>query len=747
MKTLDLFSGIGGLAYAFEHQGFETAAFAEIDPFASRVLAHHWPDVPNLGDVKQITGVDIEARFGAIDVVCGGFPCFPAGTLIWTPDGVQPIEEIVVGDEVLTHQLRYRRVTKTMSRTDAPTLQVKVFGAPPIETTAEHPFWVRRHYRAWNNDKRSYERRFHAPKWVEAGDLQYWDMVATPICAPVVSPFPDWCDGTLLSDPHFWYLIGRWLGDGWLVTHKRKSEIARGSRGSRVNSQVWKVIICCSHAEEVELAEKIQLAGFHATMSRERTGVKFHISSKFLVQALGPFGRGAAGKRIPHFTMGLPRASRVALLAGYRDSDGSECPHERWEASTISPKLALGVSILSRSVSGVLPSMHYSDRRRASVIEGRLVNTNPIFTVGVSTWNKFAVKGNDGWFWTPVRRVGHGRVAERVYNLSVDEDESYVANAIAVHNCTSISAAGKGEGLGSAHAPTPTSGLWYELLRIVREVRPRWALVENVPALRTRGSDVVLAGLEDAGYAGWPTVVGAWAVDAPHRRDRVWILAVRRDVADACGHALRELEQRSAAPRWGDPVGERGEAAENCGQALARGSGEDDVGNGDGHERFRVRNPGSAERVEEALGPDPDRRSGPWLDRAWPARPGECQYGWEPARVVGDPDFSNSYGWHTAGLEEQARLEAGSQDRASVGKTSELTVGGDPDGLPDGLARRPRLGVRPGTRRREQLKAIGNSVVPHVVEPYAAYIAAMENLIDAARARVNDSQQPTEEEQ
>jgi DNA (cytosine-5)-methyltransferase 1 len=71
-QVLDLFSGIGGFALAFEAAGFETAAFAEIEPYPCKVLAQHWPEVPNLGDVRGINGADYR---GAVDVVCGGFPC------------------------------------------------------------------------------------------------------------------------------------------------------------------------------------------------------------------------------------------------------------------------------------------------------------------------------------------------------------------------------------------------------------------------------------------------------------------------------------------------------------------------------------------------------------------------------------------------------------------------------------------------------------------------------------------------
>ena len=68
---LDLFSGIGGFALACRWAGVETVGFAEIDDYASRVLAKNFPGVPNYGDVRNVPGS------AAAWLVTGGFPCQP----------------------------------------------------------------------------------------------------------------------------------------------------------------------------------------------------------------------------------------------------------------------------------------------------------------------------------------------------------------------------------------------------------------------------------------------------------------------------------------------------------------------------------------------------------------------------------------------------------------------------------------------------------------------------------------------
>jgi DNA (cytosine-5)-methyltransferase 1 len=75
LRVLDLFSGIGGFSLGLERTGgFETVAFCEIDPFRRRVLAKHWPGVPCFEDIRSL-GAEQIARLGAVDAICGGFPC------------------------------------------------------------------------------------------------------------------------------------------------------------------------------------------------------------------------------------------------------------------------------------------------------------------------------------------------------------------------------------------------------------------------------------------------------------------------------------------------------------------------------------------------------------------------------------------------------------------------------------------------------------------------------------------------
>lgn len=131
--------------------------------------------------------------------------------------------------------------------------------------------------------------------------------------------------------------------------------------------------------------------------------------------------------------------------------------------------------------------------------------------------------------------------------------------------CQDISNAGKRAGIEGER-----SGLWKEFIRIIREVRPKYALVENVAALTQRGLYAVLADLSESGYDAEWNIVSAASVGAPHLRERIFIVAYAtggrqqqcqsqsqekddscqegNDVADTAIQGLERFNERQSAP-------------------------------------------------------------------------------------------------------------------------------------------------------------------------------------------------------
>lgn len=281
--------------------------------------------------------------------------------------------------------------------------------------------------------------------------------------------------------------------------------------------------------------------------------------------------------------------------------------------------------------------------------------------------------------------------------------------------CQQISAAGKGEGVGTEGAPTDRSGLWWEMRRLIREIRPAWVFAENVPTLRTRGADSVIASLEQEGYTVWASVVGAWAVGAPHKRDRIWLIG-RRGVRHANpnserggregGDALhrdkrtRKTGRESLSPisLWGDDSSiSHSQSASEDGLAYSFGSGLERLGAFAGSSQI------TEPRYDGSVS-------------CWPARPGQQQYEWEEPRL--------------ATLEYLSRSVESEMGGAAYGLSDELlqyicsVTGWD-----DARSRQwwEKNKVRVVSRwRREVLRALGNSVVPQVVEVMGRGILEME---------------------
>jgi len=115
--------------------------------------------------------------------------------------------------------------------------------------------------------------------------------------------------------------------------------------------------------------------------------------------------------------------------------------------------------------------------------------------------------------------------------------------------CQPFSVAGKRKGAADERA------LWPEMLRVIDGAKPAWLIGENVAGIVTMELDNILSDLEGIGYAAWPLVIPACAVDARHRRDRVWIVAHR---------ASERLEGKQRAQHEG-----RGNGLANQGEDVA----------------------------------------------------------------------------------------------------------------------------------------------------------------------------------
>jgi len=144
----------------------------------------------------------------------------------------------------------------------------------------------------------------------------------------------------------------------------------------------------------------------------------------------------------------------------------------------------------------------------------------------------------------------------RTFRIDNPECESYIrwlrsiADDLAVSGgfpCQDISPCGRGRGITGEK-----SGLWFEMARVVGEIRPAFTFVENSPMLTARGLEEVLASLAEMGYDARWCVLGAGHFNYPIKRDRLWILGMR-DVRNVKRHeSVQQKKRDHSFDLWGE---------------------------------------------------------------------------------------------------------------------------------------------------------------------------------------------------
>lgn len=510
---------------------FVRVGWAEFDPqskkpideqpavIANRALFHDGSR--NYGDITSIMWQDVPD----FDLFTYSFPCFPAGTLVLTHDGYKVIEEVIDGDLVLTHTNNFQKVNHTMQRSySGNVVHLRGMCFDDVYCTENHPFLTRKRYRYGHKCIRCFTK----PEWVHAKDLTRDCFIGYAVNTK--SEIPKW-DGSidnrwghskkvnnlrhLLEKTDFWYLMGRYVGDGWRRTSKT---------GSRI-------VICCSDRNKKSLVDAISACGLNYSEAKERTVYKFHICMNELYDFVGRFGYMAYGKRIDGETMNLPVHLLESFLKGYVDSDGCKIG-KFYKTTSISKELCYGVAQCVAKVYHRPFSLYRTARKPKTIIEGREVNQRDSYSLvwKLSTDTQDKAFYEDGYIWFPINSIETKEDVCQVYNLSVDVDESYTANGCIVHNCTDISNAGRQAGLEKGSG-TRSSLLW-ECERAIEIKRPKYLLMENVKALLSKKFKPYWAAwteiLEGYGYKTFTEILNAKDFGVAQNRERVFGVSILR---------------------------------------------------------------------------------------------------------------------------------------------------------------------------------------------------------------------------
>lgn len=388
--------------------------------------------------------------------------CFSAGTLVRTNSGHVPIEDVRVGDLVLTDRGLLRTVTKTMRRAADDVLRIAASGLPSIDTTSNHPFLVvrkeevrtckgsangtrLRHSPTPENTivcRRCNAALHYLPMWIEAGNIHVGDYLAVPALLS-----PTLLDVTLSRAR----VLGYYLGDGYII----KQRSGKKKDGAYKDMGVGFSVGTSEQAHLQRLLDTLVAADVANPPSVyeagcDRKAVMVNVYDQGIVQWLQTHaGRTSHGKRLGEEIFCWSREAKFELVGGYIDTDGSFDARGHVRIASVNRGLLLDVQRLLLQ-EGVIATVCFGGTNvsgfgagtktwylvlagaQAQKLLGRSVKIRQLDVAHESAQSFFW----EGYWLTPVKAIEALEGEAEVFNLSVDEHETYVAEGRIVHNCS-----------------------------------------------------------------------------------------------------------------------------------------------------------------------------------------------------------------------------------------------------------------------------------------------------------------------
>lgn len=485
MKVFTAFSGYDSQCMALDRLGidYELIAWSEIDKYAIQAHNAVYPQYAdrNYGDICKIDWENVPD----FDLFTYSFPCGLAGTKVKTIQGYKNIEDVVVGDKVLTHNNRYCEVIRTMSRICPDYYNINAIGCK-LKLTAEHPLYV---------------LRDGVEQWVKVKDLQKTDKLS--YCIPQGDVTLD------ISDKKLWFL-GRYVADGFINKHLYNS-----------------VLFAICNKKEPEFLANVPCEFKDKFRKFQKSCIEYRIADKDFHDLCMEFGNGAINKHIPEWLFSANLNQIEHFLNGYFSGDG----HVRYRSgnkvqmfTTVSKDLFLGLQLLILKCYGKVCSLSIRHDNRKTTFNDTY---NGQISFSVSAYQKII---NDKIF-VSIKSIEKVENKVQVYNLEVRKDNSYTCDNVNTHNCTDISSAGQQKGLTEGSG-TRSSLLW-ECRKAIEIKRPKYLLMENVKALTSEKFlpylQKWLLFLESMGYSNFTKVLNSKDYGVPQNRERVFCVSILGD--------------------------------------------------------------------------------------------------------------------------------------------------------------------------------------------------------------------------
>lgn len=360
--------------------------------------------------------------------------CLPAGEQIFTINNFKNIEDVEVGDEVLTHDGSFCKVTSLMKNDfNGKMVTIDAYGYhKDVNCTYNHPVYIVRN----NKD----------PVWMDAEDVKVGDYLVFPrynqekdVETFDLSGYDHSSSGHAKKifekrrwdkvnvDDDLMTLIGWYLAEGWFFHNH--FELILGY-------------------DEIYVDEVILLLNrykFDYSITRDKEGgvTKVSVFHKQMALFLKEhFGNGSKNKTIPEWILKLPCNKLQSLLNAYAKGDGNPVKNRDGNFSCTSISLSLFSKLkLICSKLGYFASISKSAEAGFDYIQGRKVTVQDKYQLRYSTnKNKDLTERvliTDKHFLLKVKKIKSSRKKTKVYNFEVEKNHSYVVGGYIFHNCES----------------------------------------------------------------------------------------------------------------------------------------------------------------------------------------------------------------------------------------------------------------------------------------------------------------------
>lgn len=475
LKVLSLFDGMACGMLAMQKAGLKVDEYIayEIDKYAIQTATHNFPMIKECRDVFKADFT----QYKNIDYIVGGSPCVPAGSKIKTDKGYKNIEDMEIGDMVLTHKNRYKPVSRLYKRKTNHLYHIHFNGNKTLDITGNHPVYTYR-----NNEF----------QFIRTDELTNDDYICINIIQTNIS--------MNYSDNILW-LAGRTLADGYLSKEKNAVVIAVGKK---------KISEFESH-----------LNGIHYYVCHsDRPSVEYVINDEDLVGLYAYFGNNKAlFKHIPDTILNLPNEQLRFIFEGYISGDGfkrKDKPNTyMWSSS--SEYLTLSMGLLTAKLFHKYPTISIRQGEYKKLPSG-FCQTNINYNNQISITNRknIDVKVIGDKILIKIKSIEKEIIETNVYNIETVDDHSYTVNNCIVHNCTYWSIAQKN------NRETEASGLGWELfsqyVRAINEVKPKYFIYENNKSM----SQAIRESISST-FGFEPICINSALVSAQNRQRLYWV--------------------------------------------------------------------------------------------------------------------------------------------------------------------------------------------------------------------------------